>query len=78
MPTTLLQNIKRLEMKKCHNCARAKEPDKTRDLFPIRCTKNDCWVDYNYSCEGWVGAEEDGFITDIERLKNDRNGKRAL
>lgn len=65
-------------IKRCHNCARAKGPDKTRDLFPIRCTKDNCWVDYNYTCEGWVGAEEDGFITDIERLKNDRNGKQAL
>ena len=65
-------------MKRCCNCARAKEPDKTRDLFPIRCTKDNCWVDYNYSCDGWVGAEDDGFITDIERLIHDRNSKRTL
>lgn len=65
-------------MKRCDNCARAKEPDKTRDLFPIRCTKDNCWVDYNYSCDGWVGTEEDGYITNVERLKNGRNGRRTL
>ena len=57
-------------MKRCCNCARAKEPDKTRDLFPIRCTKHDCWVEYYYSCRDWVGAEEDGYVTDVERLNN--------
>ena len=35
-------------------------------------------VRQNYSCEGWVGAEDDGFITDIERLIHDRNSKRTL
>lgn len=65
-------------MQRCDNCARAKEPDKTRDLFPIRCTKHNCWVDYGYRCEEWVGAEDDGYITNVERLKNDRNGRRTL
>ncbi len=64
--------------KRCDNCARAKEPDKNRDLFPIKCTRHDWWVDYGYSCGDWEGVEADGFITDTERLKNDRNGQRTL
>ena len=66
---------KEVKMGRCDNCARAKEPDKTRDLFPIKCTFYDCWVDYAYTCRHWVEAESDGFITNVERLKNDRNGQ---
>lgn len=48
-------------MKICDNCARAIKTD--RNVLPVDCTLKKGNTDYNYTCEAWVGAEDDGYIT---------------